>query len=92
MGEKSKQQRAGVMVPRNFQEDSSGPKDKQSRQELVKRPGLPTIMTKVDQVHKVLLERIHTSAEDWRSLLKVYRTQVTKKGCRSIYSDYTAGL
>ena len=32
----------------NFQEDSSGPKGKQSRQELAKRPGLPIIMAKVD--------------------------------------------
>lgn len=83
------------MVTRNFQEDSSGPKDKQSRQKLAKRPGLPTIMTKVDSVHKVLLERIYTSAEDWRSLLKVYRTRVTKKkkkGCVNIYSDYMARL
>ena len=62
------------MVTRNFQEDSSGPKDRQSRWELVKRPGLPKMMTKVDKVHKVLLERIYTSAEDWRSLLKIYRT------------------
>lgn len=51
-------------------------------------------MIKVDKVQAVFMERIYTNVENWRSLVKVYRTLVTKKAAKEKcnYSNYVGRL
>lgn len=61
---------------------------------MCQKAGAAYNMIKVDKVQAVFMERIYTNVENWRSLVKVYRTLVTKKAAKEKcnYSNYVGRL